>query len=150
MPFAAGPTTVTTGAFASTVKLLVLLVPVLVGVAQSDWVAVTLYARSPSEVGEPDVAQSPAAMLHDVPERVTAKVFTTELSDCLRIVTLTVVESPSALPAVPLNDGVDVVWIDPLVGVPTVTVGAVVSVRPCAVAWFDGELVPMALNARTS
>src|SRR5690242_13383075 len=87
-----GPVIVVVGALASTVKLLVLLVPVFDD--QSLWVAVTLYAPSTSDVGLPD-AQSPAATLQLVPERITANVRTTELSDCLRIVTLTVGESPS-------------------------------------------------------
>src|SRR4051794_17045085 len=100
MLLSAGPVITVVGALMSTMKLLVLLVPVFD--AQSTWVAVTLYAPSTSVVGLPE-AQSPAAMLQLVPARLTANVRTTELSDCLRIVTLTVVESPSRLPAVPLN-----------------------------------------------
>src|SRR4051794_19697916 len=67
----AGPLITVVGALLSSVNRFSLLVPVLL--AQSSWVAFTLYAPSTSVVGLPD-AQSPAATLQLVPDRVTANV----------------------------------------------------------------------------
>src|SRR3954470_7726133 len=143
-----GAVIVSDGAFASMVKVLMLLTPVFD--AQSPCDAWTVYTPSISEVGGPPRIQSSAPTDHEVPERFTVNVRTIELSDCLRTVTFTVVLSPSPLPAVPDRVGVLVeVKIAPFVGAVIVTAGARWSVRPIAEDWLLGLLVPIRLSART-
>ena len=80
--------------------------------------------------------------------RVTANV--RMIVDPCFTVTVTVVLSPSALPAAPASVGVVEATNDEFAGVVTVTAGATWSVRPCAEASLLGLLVLVAVNARTS
>jgi hypothetical protein len=119
------------GAEVSTVKVFTALVVELP--AASVWVAVTVW--------EPLARAPDAGTDHDVPERVALSVWTV-VAPCLTT-TLTVLESPAALPAVPEKVGVALLVDDPLTGLRTATpTGATESIENVTT-----ELVPVFVAA---